>query len=43
MGQKGGLVTMCWHTEFITGNDKEKLINVYNDEKTVTLEKVPKF
>ena len=34
---------MVWHTGFITGNDKEKLINVYNDEKTVTLEKVPKF
>lgn len=34
---------MVWHTEFITGNDKEKLSKVYNDEKTVTLEKVPKF
>ena len=34
---------MIWHTEFIFKNDKENLKRVYNSEKTVTLDRLPKL
>lgn len=34
---------MIWHTEFLMENDKERLNLVYNDERVITLDKLPKF
>ena len=34
---------MIWHTEFIFKNDKENLKRVYNSEKAVTLDRLPKL
>lgn len=34
---------MVWHTNFITGNDKKNLSQVYNSEKVITLDELPKL
>lgn len=32
---------MIWHTQFLMGNDKSTLSAVYNDERVITLDKLP--
>ncbi len=32
---------MVWHTDYITGNNQENLKEVYNSEKTITLDELP--
>ena len=34
---------MIWHTEYLTGNDKENLKKVYNSELVITLDELPDF
>lgn len=34
---------MIWHTDYITGNDKNNLANVYNSEPVITLDELPKW
>ncbi len=34
---------MIWHTDFIVGNDKENLSEVYNSDKVITLDELPSF
>lgn len=34
---------MIWHTDWIKGNDSENLKNVYNSDKIITLDELPKF
>lgn len=34
---------MVWHTDYITGNDKENLKNVYNSDLVITLDELPSF
>lgn len=34
---------MIWHTDYITGNDKTNLSDVYNSEKVITLDELPDF
>ena len=32
---------MIWHTDYLTGNSSEALILVYNDDRVITLDKLP--
>lgn len=44
--QKDGAVWswfMIWHTDYITQNNVKNLKNVYNDDKVITLDELPKF
>lgn len=34
---------MIWHTDYIKGNDKENLKNVYNSDLVITLDELPSF
>ena len=34
---------MIWHTDFITGNNKKNLTEVYNSDKVITLDELPEF
>ena len=34
---------MIWHTDFVTNHDKDELKAVYNDEKVITLDELPKW
>ena len=34
---------MIWHTDYIIGNDKTNLTEVYNSDKVITLDELPKF
>ncbi len=34
---------MIWHTDHIIGNDKANLTEVYNNDKVITLDELPKF
>lgn len=34
---------MIWHTDYIIGNDKTNLSDVYNSEKVITLDELPDF
>lgn len=34
---------MIWHTDHIVGNDKENLTAVYNSDKVITLDELPKL
>ena len=33
---------MIWHTDFVVNQDKENLSAVYNSEKVITLDELPK-
>jgi hypothetical protein len=34
---------MIWHTDYIKGNDVDNLIDVYNNDKVITLDELPEF
>ncbi len=34
---------MIWHTDYITGNNKDRLKEVYNSDKVITLDEMPEF
>lgn len=34
---------MIWHTDYITGNNKTNLKNVYNSDKVITLDELPEL